>query len=67
MFLWEGHIIIAMYYNVATTGSALVVHVPQASGLKCPSSVTGDNLANSSWVKSPEPITCQKIHFESHA
>ncbi len=34
--------------------------VSQASGLKCPSSVTGDNLANRSWVKSPEPITCRK-------
>ncbi len=34
--------------------------VSQASGLKCPSSVTGDNLANTSWIKSPEPITCQR-------
>ena len=31
--------------------------VSQAGGLKCPSSVTGDNLASSSLVKSPEPIT----------
>ena len=34
--------------------------VSQAGGLKCPGSVTGDNLANSSWVESPESITCRK-------
>ena len=33
----------------------------QASSLKCPSSVTGDNPVNKSWVKSPEPMTRRGI------
>ena len=33
----------------------------QAGSLKCPSSVTGDNPVNKSWVKSPEPMTRRGI------